>query len=49
MSRVYPEIGEAIAIHDALIREFGGARAAFVMRVRWLPLSCGPSWGTTIA
>ncbi len=26
MSRVYPEIGEAIAIHDALIREFGGAR-----------------------
>ena len=26
MSRVYPEIGEAIAIHDALIREFGGSR-----------------------
>ena len=24
MTRVYPEIGEAIAIHDALIGEFGG-------------------------
>lgn len=24
MNYVYPEIGEAIAIHDALIREFGG-------------------------
>ena len=25
MNYVYPEIGEAIIIHDALIREFGGA------------------------
>ena len=25
MSHDYPEIGEAIAIHDALIEEFGGA------------------------
>jgi len=25
MSYDYPEIGEAIAIHDALIHEFGGA------------------------
>ncbi len=40
MTRVHPEIGEAIAIHDALIGEFGGtpgirdegALAAAIMR-----------------
>ncbi len=25
MTRIYPDLGEAIAIHDLLIREFGGS------------------------
>ena len=35
MSNDYPEIGEAIAIHDALIHEFAAARRACATRARW--------------
>ena len=48
MSYEYLEIGEAIAIHDALIQEFGGAMG-IRDEARWLRHSCGRSWAITTA
>ena len=48
MSYNYPEIGEAIAIHDALIHGFGGVPGQRALVAQAAALF-GRSWATTTA